>query len=147
MLRCFAGCSYKAILRALGFDPEHFQAAQDHGARGKTTSGKKRPITLKELAQDKALPITFLTSLGVHDHPSSGVGIPYPDETGTKREVNRHTALVPREGSYWPAGKALMPYGLEDLIGRLYDSRRRGGRSLDGEISPLPLPRVRKIEL
>jgi hypothetical protein len=115
VLNCFAGCSYDAILRALGLDPKDVNPEREQTPHRRQTSDSKRPITLKELAQDKALPTKFLTSLGLHDLPNGGVGIPYRDETGATRAVKRRTALAAREGSYWPAGKPLMPYGLEEL--------------------------------
>jgi hypothetical protein len=115
LLKCRAGCSYEAILRALGLDPKDVNPKREQTSRGKQTSGGKRPITLKELAQDKALAITLLTSLGVHDLPNGGVGIPYYDEMCTQQHVKRRTALKATEGSFWPRGQPLMPYGLEDL--------------------------------
>jgi hypothetical protein len=115
VFKCFAGCSYEAILRALGLDPRDFKPEREQRSHGKNSTGSKRPITFKDLARDKALPIKFLTSLGLHDLPGGGVGIPYYDETGNQRHIKRRTALKATEGSFWPTGKALMPYGLEDL--------------------------------
>src|SRR5262249_30145789 len=44
-----------------------------------------------------------------------GVGIPYRDRSAQTVQVKRRTALKAREGSYWPKGVPLMPFGLEDL--------------------------------
>src|SRR5262245_1267419 len=76
VLNCFAGCGFEAILRALGLDPKDFKPERDR-PHGKKTTSSKRPITLQELARDKALPVNFLTSVGLHDLPKGGVGIPY----------------------------------------------------------------------
>src|SRR5262245_11433137 len=39
--------------------------------------GLRRKVTLAELAEHKRLPVEFLRSLGLHDLPQGGVGIPY----------------------------------------------------------------------
>jgi hypothetical protein len=114
VLICRAVCSYEAILRALDLDPNDLKPEREQTSHGKQTTGRKRKITLKELAEDKALPVPCLTSLELDNLTSGGIGIPYYDETGTQREVKRRTALNAREGSYWPAGKALMPYAREE---------------------------------
>jgi hypothetical protein len=72
-------------------------------------------ITLDQLAADKALPIEYLCSLGLHDLPEGGVGIPYHDVAGKVLEVKIRTALKATEGSYWPKGKPLRAYGEDRL--------------------------------
>jgi hypothetical protein len=115
VLKCFAGCSYEAILRAIGLNPDDIKPEQAQRPLRQKTASNERQITVQDLAQDKALPIKLLTSLGVHDLPRGGVGIPYNDETGARCHVKRRTALKATEGSFWPRGQPLMPYGLEDL--------------------------------
>ena len=115
LLKCWAGCTYDAIVRALGLGTVAVPPTRAQPSPRQRTAGRTRPITLTALAQDKALPIPFLIALGVHDLPQRGVGIPYYDETRTPQHVKRRTALRATEGSYWPAGQPLMPYGLEDL--------------------------------
>ncbi len=75
---------------------------------------KASALTLELLAQAKSISPSFLAELGVHDL-KRGVGIPYLDIDGQKLEVKRRTTLIAKDGSYWPKGKALLPYGLWKL--------------------------------
>jgi hypothetical protein len=112
VFKCFADCSYEAILRPLGLDPRDFKPEQEPRSHGKKSADSKRPITLKDFARDKALPIKFLTSLGLHDVPGGGVGIPYYDETGTLRHVKRRTALKAPKGVFGPRASRSCPMAL-----------------------------------
>src|SRR5262249_22148948 len=85
----------------------------------RTTTGKasheaerrnSKPITLVELARDKALPVEFLASLGLTDS-RQGVQIPYYDVTGELIATKLRTALQAQAGSRWPAGKPTVCYG------------------------------------
>jgi replicative DNA helicase len=119
LLRCFGGCNLDAILMPLGLQPrdlfEPSTSSRDAGVRSSA-------ITLAEFAADKRLPIGFLQERGLHDLPGGGVGIPYPDMVGEFVQVKRRMALKAKEGSYWPKGARLMPYGLD----RLADARSAG---------------------
>jgi hypothetical protein len=65
-----------------------------------------------ELARAKSLPPALLRQLGLSDLPNGrGVGISYRDRAGDQVAVKRRTALVAKEGSYWPARTPLMAYG------------------------------------
>ena len=78
-------------------------------------------LHLEQLAQAKRLPVAFLAGLGLHDRPD-GVGIPYRDAHGQEAALKRRIALEARQGSRWPSGQRLMPYGRE----RLGDARQAG---------------------
>jgi DNA polymerase-1 len=72
-------------------------------------------IDLATLAAHKALPVEFLQNLGLHDLPQGAVGIPYKDGSGRTVAVKQRTALVAKDGSFWPRDKKLMAYGEERL--------------------------------
>lgn len=78
-------------------------------------------MTLTELAADKGLPLDFLRALGLLDLPD-GVGIPYKDVLGKNVATKLRKALRAKDGSFWPRGMRLMPYGLD----RLKEARQYG---------------------
>src|SRR5260221_11727002 len=81
-------------------------------------------LTLLDLALEKQLPWQFLFHLGVMEHPSGGLNIPYylPDGTPAPRSRIR-TALMARQGSRWNKREGkIVPYGLEGL-----GDRRKAG--------------------
>jgi hypothetical protein len=112
LVKCWAGCPPDAIVSALGLRvADLFPEPQGNGHKP-----SHRLITLKELATAKGLPLEFLVkTLGWHDLPGGGVGLPYRDETGNTIYIKRRTALKASQGSYWPKGVNLMAYGLESL--------------------------------
>ena len=63
------------------------------------------------------LPWKFLFHLGVMEHPSGGLHIPYHLQDGSLASRHRiRTALSAKEGSHWSKGTgAIVPYGLERL--------------------------------
>ncbi len=75
---------------------------------------KASALTLELLAGAKAISPSFLVELGIHDL-KRGVGIPYLDLDGVQLEVKRRTTLIAKDGSYWPKGRPLLPYGLWKL--------------------------------
>src|SRR5215471_10883786 len=127
LLKCFAGCSLERILEAMGLTMiDLFPDAGLVPDGQATTSSNTRhsALTLVDLALEKQLPWKFLFSLGVMEHPSGGLKIPYhlPDGTLAPRHRIR-TALSAKEGSYWSAGiGAIFPYGLA----RLEEARKAG---------------------
>src|SRR5579864_8847025 len=73
-------------------------------------------LTLTDLAGAKKLPLDFLRGLGLDDLAGGhGISIPYLDVAGELIATKRRTALKARDGSYWPKGKPLVPYGLWKL--------------------------------
>jgi AAA domain len=127
LLKCFAGCSLERIVEAIGLTMTDLfpdtASAPDNQA---TTPGNMHhaTLTLVDLAMEKQLPWKFLFSLGVMEHPSGGLQIPYHLQDGLRASRHRiRTALVAKEGSHWSTGKgAIVPYGLE----RLEEARKAG---------------------
>ncbi|MBI1742213.1 AAA family ATPase [Candidatus Acetothermia bacterium] len=118
LLHCHAGCKLEAIVRALNLQTRDLFPVPSQPGRHTT-------ITVKDLAQNKAIPEDFLHSLGVKDTPN-GVLIPYRLIDGS--EALRHrlrTALIAKDGSYWLPKMGEyppVPYGLDKL-----DEARRSG--------------------
>jgi hypothetical protein len=72
-------------------------------------SGNGR-LTLAKLAAAKYLSVAFLKGLGLRDE-RGGVVIPYFDAAGNPTHEKRRTALVAKEGSWWPSGVPVESYG------------------------------------
>ena len=130
LLKCFAGCSLEHIVEAMGLTMADLFPEETPAPDGQTTPSVKtrhptqQTLTLVDLALEKQLPWKFLFSLGVIEHPSGGLQIPYhlPDGTLASRHRIR-TALVAKEGSRWSKGEGtIVPYGLE----RLEEARKAG---------------------
>jgi len=127
LLKCFAGCPLERIVETMGltmadlFPDEASTSHEQATLPGKTCHST---LTLVDLALEKQLPWKFLFSLGVMEHPSGGLQIPYhlPDGTLAPR-CRIRTALVAKEGSRWSKGDGtIVPYGL----GRLEEARKAG---------------------
>ncbi len=127
LLKCFAGCSVACIVQALGLTmidlfPDAASAAD--GRKVPSGMSQRKTLSLLDLALEKQLPWQFLSSLGVVEHPSGGLKIPYhlPDGTPASRHRIR-TALIAKEGSRWSKGEgSIVAYGLE----RLGEARKAG---------------------
>src|SRR5260370_310764 len=121
LLKCFAGCPIERITEAMGltltdlFPDGTSERASSNGAH-------HAPLTLLDLALEKQLPWQFLFNLGVMEHPSGGLQIPYHLADGSPAHRSRiRRALTAREGSRWSKGTGqLVTYGLE----RLSDARK-----------------------
>lgn len=121
LVHCFAGCAPDAICSALGLKLSDLFAE---------TERKLQRLTVSEMAAHKKLPTAFLRDLGLRDLDTGGIGIPYRGVDGDLVLVKGRVALSAKEGSRWPQGKPLMPYGLE----RLADARETGSLVLvEGE--------------
>jgi hypothetical protein len=85
--------------------------------KGSSNDVHRTPLTLLDLALEKQLPWKFLFHLGVMEHSSGGLCIPYHLAEGTPAPRSRiRTALIARNGSRWSKDKGqLVPYGLEQL--------------------------------
>jgi putative DNA primase/helicase len=106
LLHCFAGCGVEEIVAAAGL------AIGDLFAERRTRRAAAATITVEDLARDKALPVELLRAAGLFDLPDGGgVGIPYRAADG-RTIVKRRTALVARQGSFWPKGQRLLAYGI-----------------------------------
>jgi DNA-binding transcriptional regulator YhcF (GntR family) len=127
LLKCFAGCSLERIVESMGLTmtdlfPDITPAPDGQAALPGNT--RHSTLSLVDLALEKQLPWKFLFSLGVMEHPSGGLQIPYhlPDGTLAPRHRIR-TALVAKEGSCWSKGEGtIVPYGLA----RLEEARKAG---------------------
>ena len=122
LLNCFVGCTTESIVVALGLTMADLFSRNGHreDAAGPRPAS---PLTLQDLAADKGLPADFLHGLGLHGLPGArGVGIPYKNADGTTARIKRRTALVAKEGSFWPKGAPLVVYGQE----RLGEARTQG---------------------
>src|SRR6266571_6790368 len=127
LLKCFAGCSVACIVQALGLTmidlfPDAASAAD--GRKVPSGMSQRKTLSLLDLALEKQLPWQFLSSLGVVEHPSGGLKIPYhlPDGTPASRHRIR-TALIAKEGSRWSKGEGtIVPYGLD----RLEEAKKAG---------------------
>jgi len=111
LLHCHAGCELDAICAAMNIEPGDLFPKRE--------VPRREPTTIARLAAHKKLDVVFLRELGLRDLTDGGVGIPYRDIDGAERVVKRRTALVAKEGSFWPRGKPLLPYGLD----RISDAR------------------------
>lgn len=119
-IKCYAGCTRKAIVGALGL------TEADLYVDGKTRATPKDGITLFDLGTDKLIRPSILAAMGVSDeHTYAGkkaVYITYYTAEGKPHERYRiRTALSAKEGSFWcKAQDEIIPYGLE----RLADARQ-----------------------
>src|SRR5205085_11675291 len=91
---------------------------------GSSNGAHHQALTLLDLSLEKQLPWKYLFNLGVMDHTSGGVQIPYHLANGQEAPRYRiRTALVAKEGSRWNRSEGnIVPYGLE----RLEDARKAG---------------------
>ena len=119
LLKCHAGCSFEAIVEALGLTPADLFVQTP--TRRNTPHSK---LSLLDLAQEKVLPWKFLLNIGVIDDANGGVRIPYYHQDGTVADrYRKRTALAAKEGSHWSQGNSeILAYGLE----RLEEARRAG---------------------
>ena len=127
LLKCFAGCSLERIVEAMGLTITDLFPEDTPAPDGQATPSVKTrhpTLTLVDLALEKQLPWKFLFSLGVMEHPSGGLQIPYHLSDGTLAPRHRiRTALVAKEGSRWSKGEGtIVPYGLS----RLAEARKAG---------------------
>jgi hypothetical protein len=127
LLKCFAGCSVACIVQAMGLtmiDLFPDTAPTPDGQAAPSGMSQRKTLSLLDLAREKQLPWQFLCSLGVVEHPSGGLKIPYHLADGTLAARHRiRTALIAKEGSRWSKGEgSIVAYGLE----RLEEARKAG---------------------
>src|SRR6266536_1370621 len=120
LLKCFAGCSPERIVEAIGLTMADLFPDTPSPPDGQATAPGKThhpTLTLVDLALEKQLPWKLLFHLGVMEHPSGGLHIPYHLSDGSLALRHRiRTALVAKEGSHWSAGQGkIVPYGLARL--------------------------------
>jgi putative DNA primase/helicase len=133
LLRCYAGCSFSDIVKAMGLaEKECFPAGGGHddfvmpgGECGASANGEAArdetpaekpvgPLTLEQLAADKMLPLEFLRGRPFWMRQlDDAVGVCYyPRQAGDRPVIKRRTALKASEGSYWPRDTPLLCYGI-----------------------------------
>src|SRR5437764_492629 len=125
LLKCFAGCSLEHIVEAMGLTIlDLFPDGATFAEQGSSNGVHHQALTLLDLSLKKQLPWQYLFHLGVMDHASGGVQIPYHLADGQVAPRYRiRTALVAKEGSRWNSGEGgIVPYGLE----RLEEARKAG---------------------
>jgi putative DNA primase/helicase len=105
LIHCFAGCTAKEIMGALGLTLAALYPPKT------TKKSHTKALTLKQLAQDKQLSEAFLKELGV-SQKGNAIEITYFLEDGSLLR----TALKAREGSLWEKGNGNpVLYGLWKL--------------------------------
>jgi putative DNA primase/helicase len=110
LLKCFAGCSVEQICGAVGK-----KVADLFAPKPQTTAASpaRRLATLSDLATAKKIQIEWLRDHGCDDAPDgSYVGIGYFDQDENQVAVRKRWALKAKDGSAWPKGSKLVPYGL-----------------------------------
>jgi hypothetical protein len=117
--RCPEAVIRAELMRLLDNPETTGSASAPEPARDAATTAAP-PFSLEALAAAKALPVALLRDVfGLHDAAPTPSGtpvwIPYQDRSGVVIAEKLRTAIVAREGSKWPAGVKLLPYGLEDL--------------------------------
>jgi len=125
LLKCFAGCSLERIVEAMGLTiMDLFPNGASTVEQASSNGTHQKVLTLLDLSLAKQLPWKFLFHLGVMDHASGGVQIPYHLADGQEAPRYRiRTTLVAKEGSRWNSGEGnIVAYGLE----RLEDARKAG---------------------
>jgi len=142
LLKCFAGCELREILKPLHLEPKDL-FIDGNGGRGSVTNGQRcqpvngapkhsqkeltggvstivNGVNVSTLAEAKRLPIDFLKSLGISDYKYNdqpSVKIPYYSEDGTETAVRFRLSLTAEAGERfkWRKGDRAMPYGLNRL--------------------------------
>ena len=117
LIHCFAGCPPADVVAAVGLSLRDLFPAET------SSSPRRIPMTVEDLARDKRLPADFLLSLGLSNR-SDGVLIPYLLIDGSPARRQRlRTALKAKDGSRWLPGEGRpVPYGLD----RIEHARAKG---------------------
>jgi hypothetical protein len=118
LIKCFAGCPVESICAALSIDVKDlFPPPVPKLAKRTRAAVTSKPVTLKEFADAKRLPIDWLSEQGLEDFPDgSGIAIGYFGLTGEQHsQVRKRIALKARDGSFWLGEGSLIPYGIWKL--------------------------------
>jgi putative DNA primase/helicase len=112
LVHCFVGCATETVCTAVNMSLADLAPPANNGA------ARRRPLTVSDLAEAKALPLDFLHALGVRD-VDRGVVIEYRLRDG--RPAARHrlrTSAIAGAGFSWLGDRGdgpLVPYGLPHL--------------------------------
>jgi hypothetical protein len=125
LLKCHAGCDWKAIIAALGVTAEDlFGGVRKKGRpnpRNNRATAQPPGLTLDQYAAAKALPIDFLKECGLSDITAAGrpaVRIPYFGSSGEELAV-RFRVDLQGDRFRWKSGSKPCLYG----VNRLGDAR------------------------
>ena len=141
LLHCFAGCEVDDVVQALGltmgdlFPTERKRSSQGNDTPAATPATVQHPpskdvCSLRNYAEVKGLPESFLKEAGLQDHRYQGqqrIRIPYFDAHRQELAVRFRIALrkskLGGNRFLWKKGSKLHPYGLW-----LLDQARKTGR-------------------
>src|SRR5260370_12045604 len=99
-------------------------ASAADGRKVPSGTSQRKTLSLLDLAREKQLPWQFLLHLGVMEHPSGGLQIPYHRPDGTLAARHRiRTALIAKEGSRWSKGEGSI---VASVLRRLGGARKPG---------------------
>ncbi len=122
LLHCWAGCERAAILTRVGLTDEDVPARPPVKRRiilededGRPSSPNRGGCTLESLADAKALPVSFLRSLGLVDISVYGqptVRVPFCDAEGCEQSILHRVSLTGEPKFRWKSGCKQMLYGL-----------------------------------
>jgi hypothetical protein len=128
LLKCHAGCTWEAIITAIGitagdlFDPGEGRGAQD--PKKDRATAQLSGLTLDQYAAVKVLPVSFLRECGLSDivlSERSAVRIPYLGPDSEELAVRFRIAEA-GDRFRWKSGSKPCLYGLN----RLVDARNAG---------------------
>jgi hypothetical protein len=136
LLKCYAGCEWRAIVDALGIDASELFEEPREGETPPGSHAHKRTsaqsLTLSQYANTKRLPLDFLKGCGLADFRYCGkpaVRIPYLGRGGEQLAARFRIALD-GDRFRWKAGSKPCLYGLN----RLADARKANSVALvEGE--------------
>src|SRR6266702_4509394 len=128
-LKCFSGCSRKAIVESVGMTERDLYPVTGNGVYHQPS---QRSLTVCDLVIDKLIPPAILSNLGIMDskatytkrkgrpcdpYDAKGVVIPYYTKDGTPYSRFRlRTSIKAKDGTFWNEGTdPIIPYGLHKL--------------------------------
>ena len=119
LLKCHAGCDWKAIIAAVGVSPSELfdqRKGTSHPPSNRATA-QPRGLTLAKYAESKALSANFLRQCGLSDvilAGRSGVRIPYLGPGGEELTIRFRIDLV-GDRFRWKSGSKPCLYGLNRI--------------------------------
>ena len=128
LLKCHAGCDWKAVIAAIGVTPgELFDGCNEQSAshpQNNRATAQPPGLTLEQYPAAKALPVDFLRACGLSDITLVGrpaVRIPYLSPDGEELPLRFRVALN-GDRFRWKSGNKPCLYGLN----RTGDARTAG---------------------
>jgi hypothetical protein len=120
LLKCHAGCDWRAIISAIGVAPNQLfdNDRGDNYPKNNRATAQPPGLTLAQYAASKALPFDFLKDCGLSDLFLGGraaVRIPYLGAGGEQIAVRFRMALTGDDRFRWKTGSQPCLYGLNQL--------------------------------